>query len=250
MLIPWWLALQFLTRLPAPRMIDIESRQWGQSVLYYPVVGLLLGLLFSAGAGLLPEQALPLNSAAILALWVAITGGLHLDGLADSADAWLGGHGDKDKTLAIMKDPASGPAGITALVLALLLKYSAIYLLLKHQLLLAFLVAPWLGRNLVVLLFATTPYARDQGLGKALADHLPRKPAWILLALQALVAVAVLPLVLTVSLIPTLALFYLLRRLMLQRLQGTTGDTAGALIEIGEITFLCTAAWLQLTLFS
>jgi len=105
------IAVQFLTRLPVPFRIDHQPRHIGHSLLYYPLVGLLIGGILLAGAELLQRTSLDtgLSAALLLTLWVLLTGGLHLDGLADSADAWVGGLGDKQHTLEIMKDPSCGP---------------------------------------------------------------------------------------------------------------------------------------------
>ena len=86
----FWLALQFLTRLPAPRMTEHTAEDRGRSVLYYPVVGLLIGAVLTAFLFLLADVNPGLRAALLLLVWVLLTGALHLDGLADSADAWLG----------------------------------------------------------------------------------------------------------------------------------------------------------------
>ena len=109
------IALQFLTRLPV-RLPEAPGEQdIGRSLLYYPLVGLLLGFTLAALAWALGEGTL-LHAAILLAAWVLMSGALHLDGLADSADAWAGGQGDRERSLAIMKDPACGPAGAVALI--------------------------------------------------------------------------------------------------------------------------------------
>ncbi|MFH4181104.1 adenosylcobinamide-GDP ribazoletransferase, partial [Acinetobacter baumannii] len=67
-------------------------------------------------------------------LWIWLTGGLHLDGLADTADAWVGGFGDKQRTLQIMKDPSCGPIGVLSLVIICLLKFALVFVLIdQHQ---------------------------------------------------------------------------------------------------------------------
>jgi len=173
---------------------------------------------------------------------VALTGALHIDGLADSADAWLGGGGDPQRTLAIMKDPRSGPAGVAAVVLTLLIKFAALAVLLRAELWPALLLAPLLARSAVIGLFLTTPYVRGEGLGSDLARHLPVAAGWPVVALVA----AAVPLVygrpgLRLVLIAALAAWWL-RRLMMQRIAGTTGDTAGALIEVIETVCLVALA--------
>src|SRR6185312_11814701 len=98
-------ALQFLTRLPLRIETPPQAREIGLSLACYPVVGLALGVILWSAA--LPASRLPglLGAALVLALWVALTGALHLDGIADVADAWIGGHGDRERTLRIMQDP-------------------------------------------------------------------------------------------------------------------------------------------------
>lgn len=235
------IALQFLTRFPV-RLPSLPTAQDnGRSLLWYPLVGALIGLVLLLVHWLLMSAALLLQAAIILSLWVWISGALHLDGLADSADAWVGGHGDRDRTLAIMKDPACGPIGVVALVLVLLLKFAALVSLLENQAWLALLLAPWIGRLLLPALLISTPYARSGGLGAELAAHAPAslKPALLghalviaLLALLAWGPAGLLPLFGVV-----LFTFYW-RRVIIRRLGGTTGDTAGGLLEMAEALLL------------
>ncbi len=112
-------AIGFLTRLPVPAGTFDDERAKSASLAWYPLVGLLLGSLLSVLAWLLRDTSSFLSAGLVTAAWVALTGALHLDGLADSADAWIGGLGDREKTLTIMKDPRCGPAGVVALVLML-----------------------------------------------------------------------------------------------------------------------------------
>jgi adenosylcobinamide-GDP ribazoletransferase len=162
--------------------------------------------------------------------------------LADSADAWAGGFGDRERTLSIMQDPRSGPIAVVVLVLLLLLKFAALATLLASNQLLALLLAPWLARGLVPLLFMTTPYVRAGGLGAALAAHLPRKqlPYW--LAGHGLLLVLIGGWSGLLAVLAALLLLAGLRQLMLQRLGGCTGDTAGALVELVEATVLLVLA--------
>jgi adenosylcobinamide-GDP ribazoletransferase len=238
---PWWIALQFLTRLPV-RLAGIPSpQQIGRSLLWYPLVGLLLGLLLFALQQLLGGLSLLLQAALLLTVWVGVSGGLHLDGLADSADAWVGGYGDRERTLEIMKDPRSGPIAVVVLVLLLLLKFAALVSLLENDTGVLLVLLPWIGRSVLPLLFFTTPYVRQGGLGQALAEHLPRQQLPWLLAVHAM-------LMLLFGWSGLLALlvaggvFIWLRMLMLNRLGGTTGDTAGALLELVECAVLVALA--------
>lgn len=237
----WWIALQFLTRLPVTLAGMPTPEQVGRSLLFYPLVGLLIGLLLLAAQQLLGDSAVLLQAALLLTLWVGISGGLHLDGLADSADAWVGGFGDKQRTLAIMKDPRSGPIAVVVLVLLLLLKFAALVTLLESGTALLLLLVPWLARCLLPLLFLTTPYVRAGGLGQALAEHLPRRQLPWVLAAHA-VAMLLLGWPALLALLVAGTVFFYLRILMLKRLGGTTGDTAGALVELAECGVLLALA--------
>lgn len=236
------IALQFLTRFPVHLAQAPTPEARGRSLLAYPLVGAVIGLLLVTLDWLLGTPDPWLEAALLLAAWVVVTGALHLDGLADSADAWLGGRGDPARTLEIMKDPRSGPAGIAAVVVLLLVKFAALTALLRAELWQVLLIAPILGRTLLIWLFLSTPYVRENGLGSDLARHLPRETGWLVLALVALA----MPLlfgwqVLRLLLILALAA-WLMRHLMLKHIHGTTGDTAGALLEVAEVTCLVALA--------
>ncbi len=127
---PLWIAGRFLTRYPFPDPGPIAPAELGQAVPWYPAIGLVLGLVVGLAAVLLGPAMFNgqpgVAAALVLGLWVWSTGGLHLDGLADTADAWVGGLGSRDRTLAIMKDPTSGPAGVSALVLVLIAKFAGL----------------------------------------------------------------------------------------------------------------------------
>ncbi|MDH4562470.1 adenosylcobinamide-GDP ribazoletransferase [Pseudomonas sp. BN411] len=240
---PLLIALQFLTRLPVRLPGMPEPRQIGRSLLWYPLVGVLIGALLLAGAWLLDGRPVLLSSALLLALWVGLSGGLHLDGLADTADAWVGGYGDRERTLTIMKDPRSGPIAVVVLVVVLLLKFAALAALLQAGQWLPLLLAPWLARGMLPLLFLTTPYVRPGGLGQALAEHLPRRELPLWLGGQAVVML-VLGWVAWIALVMALVLSGWLRGRFIQRLGGTTGDTAGAMVEIVEVGVLVVVALL------
>jgi adenosylcobinamide-GDP ribazoletransferase len=216
-------------------------RAQAASLVWYPLVGLLLGTLLCALACLLHGLGVPapLSSALLLLGWVALTGALHLDGLADSADAWVGGLGDRERTLGIMKDPRCGPAGVTALVLLLLLKFAALSSL-PATLWPEFLLAPVLARSALTAAFLSTPYVRREGLGTALTGA-PRDGCRI-----ALLASAAFCLCFgwhgLLALTATILIGFAWRRACMARLGGFTGDTAGALAEIVEAAVLIALA--------
>ncbi|MET1070061.1 MAG: adenosylcobinamide-GDP ribazoletransferase [Pseudomonas prosekii] len=238
-MLPFWIALQFLSSLPIRLPGMPEPKELGRSLLFYPLVGLLFGSILWGMSIALAGAPLLLHAALLLTVWVLLSGALHLDGLADSADAWLGGFGDRERTLTIMKDPRSGPIAVVTLVLVLLLKFAALLALIEQGQGAVLLIVPLLGRAALLGLFLTTPYVRAGGLGQALADHLPRSAGWRVLALSALGCLLIGGMVEgLVALLIAIALFVWLRQVMLRRLGGTTGDTAGALLELLEMAVL------------
>ena len=239
------LALQLLTRLPIPSLTTSpQPRELGLSVLFFPGVGLLIGALLAGMHTALWLIDPGVLAALVLTVWVLLTGGLHLDGLADTADAWIGGQGDRERTMAIMKDPRSGPMAIVVIVLLLLTKFAALQVLLTGDACSVLLLAPVLGRTVIVLLLITTPYVRPDGLGSRYANYLPRWSCSVLVLLIAVATAALLEglggillAVLTIS-------FIGLRHNLMTRLGGVTGDTLGAVCELTEMVALLVPALL------
>ena len=237
-MLPLWIALQFLSSLPIRLPGMPEPQQLGRSLLFYPLVGLLFGVILWVFNLVLAGAPLLLHAALLLTVWVLLSGALHLDGLADSADAWLGGFGDRERTLTIMKDPRSGPIAVVTLVLVLLLKFCALLALIEQGDAVMLIIVPLLGRAALLGLFLTTPYVRAGGLGQALADHLPRRAGWWVLGASVLACLLIAGVKAIVALVVAFVGFVWLRQVMMRRLGGTTGDTAGALLELLEMAVL------------
>ncbi len=227
-------ALSLLTVIPAGK-VDYSVGAIGRSGKWFPVVGLLIGLILWALGHLMIGHLPPiLAGGLIVAFWAAITGGLHLDGLADCGDA-LPAAVSRERRLEIMKDPRLGAFGTIALVLFLILKVGATASLTGPRLF-ALILAPVIARWLS-LLVALQPTARPDGMGADFAGGLHR---WNLLI------AAILPLSLTVYggwravaavLIAHLVVFSLIY-IARSRLGGVTGDVHGLAIEMGELTTL------------
>jgi len=237
----FFIAMGLLTRIPVPKIFYFSEKDneklFSWSVLFYPSIGLLIGgllLLLSWALSFLsfPSHGL-IEAGLLLTVWVLITGALHLDGLADSADAWLGGYGDKERTLDIMKDPYSGPAAVVILILVLVLKFS----LLIEVTWQALLLAPMLARASVMVLFATTENVRKEGMAEAAVKYLSKPAVGVVMTLVLVLSFYLLKENSWVLII-LFVVFYFLRKLMLQRINGMTGDTAGAMLEVMEVITL------------
>lgn len=244
---PFILAIQLLTRLPTPQVDAPNSREIGCSLIYYPLVGLLLGLILSvlayAGQLLFPQASSDVIAALIIFLWVVLTGALHLDGLADSADAWIGSQGDKQKMLEIMKDSRSGPVAIAILIATLLVKWSALSAIIASDNSYLLILIPLIARAFILLLFSHTTYISEQGMAQMIMQNFPKdKHLYTMLVISALIIFSLsgIGVVLVCALV-----FLLLRQMMKKSLGGFNGDTTGAMVELLEMAAL---AYLALSL--
>lgn len=239
---PLWIAGRFLTRYPFPDPGPIAPAELGQAVPWYPAIGLVLGLVVGLAAVLLGPAMFNgqpgVAAALVLGLWVWSTGGLHLDGLADTADAWVGGLGSRDRTLAIMKDPTSGPAGVSALVLVLIAKFAGLQALITAGDASLLLWVPLLARVQLPLLLLSTPYARPRGMAGDPARHAPPGDCRLAIGVAWVGTLLALGLTGFLLLLAATGLYWVIRRALIKRLGGFTGDTAGALVELTEALLL------------
>jgi adenosylcobinamide-GDP ribazoletransferase len=238
------IAVGLLTRVPVPAITDTDGALRTRSLHWYPVAGLLIALPLALLALLALVLSTPpvLTAVIILTCWVALTGCLHLDGLADCADAWVGGMGDRERTLNIMKDPVSGPVGVVTLVLCLFLKLAAIDTILYLPLDSGWWLAPVFARTTSALAFITTPYVRPGGMGEGLARGSNSGVA-VATGLTLLAATCLMPTLLWWAWLGSAAvLFMVWRRAMVKRLGGFTGDGTGALVELQETALLLITA--------
>jgi adenosylcobinamide-GDP ribazoletransferase len=238
-------ALQFLLVTPAFIRRSFTAAEMGQAIRFYPLVGLLLGVVLVAADALLGLLwPIPVRSALILALWVVATGGFHLDGFLDSCDGLLGGSTTESR-MEIMRDERVGAFGLAGGVLLLLVMYSSLWTIASGRWA-ALLLAPVLGRLGMSFAIAALPYARPSGLGRDIKDHARMPDAMIAAVIAA--AIAALVALLAQSVIPIFALlagalaYWLSTRFILGRIPGMTGDTYGAINMLIEAATLLTFA--------
>jgi adenosylcobinamide-GDP ribazoletransferase len=244
------LAVSFLSRLPA-RATAPAATHFARALAWFPTVGALLAALLlgvSLSAGLFTDPAIA--AALTLCAWVALTGGLHTDGLADSVDGLAAARGNAARGLEVMRDPRIGAHGAVTLILVLLVKFS----LLQH------LTGRWLSDpTTLAVVFGTTlasarfwvaqcivgfPAARSNGLGA----QFRAAPSRILAACGALPVLAMLlvlcssaPWLLMGALVSSAVggcLVLALSWRWSQTFSGLTGDLYGAGIELGEAATL------------
>ncbi|MGI9464558.1 MAG: adenosylcobinamide-GDP ribazoletransferase [Aestuariivirgaceae bacterium] len=240
--------LMFLTGLPVPQRPDDEVQPLARFVHGFPlagaIIGLLSGLVLVAGAGIGLNTALAATCAVLAS--VLITGGLHEDGLADVADGFGGGN-TPERKLEIMRDSRTGPYGVLALIFAVLLKVLALTALLSASggtwpAAMVLIGAAALSRSFMALLMHSLPPARSSGRS-AEAGRPSRQGAHYALGMGLAVSLPVLwyscgwwPAL--TAILAGFAVYYIIRRISSEQIEGQTGDVLGATQLITEIAML------------
>lgn len=229
-------ALRFLTIVPLAWRGEQDGHFFTASLAWFPVIGLLIGLTGAVFiSGLMPFCPPPVVAVAAIVLLAAVSGCLHLDGLADSGDGLLSAR-PRERILEIMRDSHTGAMGVIALVIVLLGKFAALASLSGPTLILTLIAMPLAGRCAIVLTMAILPYAREgEGLGRLFYSPASRWAAlWSLALLAAVLAWSgwrlMWPVFIAFGL--TVLLFSLWCR---RKIGGATGDTLGAVCELTEL---------------
>ena len=233
------LCLQFLTRLPLPFRIEGPDDLFARGTVFFPVAGAIIGVLDALVYWILNHWMGSWPAACLVILFDTwFTGGLHLDGLADTADAF-GSLRDRDRMLEIMKDSRIGTFGVLAIV-GVLIGRIALYgeLMSREMPILTLLgiiaVIPVISRTGMVLLIYSSRYARENGLGGLFFTYRSKiDPAfWITLILAAGLVYLLLPSPLSLILSGTAILVGIWHRWRCcRKIGGMTGDTLGAGLE-------------------
>lgn len=230
-------ALSFLTIVRIPSAWCGDEADLSRSLNWYALVGLLIGigmaLLDGVLCALLPGTLLP--SALLVVALIGVSGGLHLDGVADSADAFMSSR-SRELMLNIMKDSCIGAMGALSIASLLLLKFAALASLTGEARWAVIILIPLAGRAAMVLPLATLSYARPGGLAELTRQQ--ARPRHALGAVLVLLFSATLLLHLYGFLIvaAVLVVTLLFGRYCRNRIGGFTGDTLGATCELAELS--------------
>ena len=236
-------AIRFLTILPVPGTWGRGEADLAGCVPFFPLVGLLLGAIAAALAWGLSHATTPwLTSALLIVAMLGFSGGLHLDGLSDTADGFLSSR-PRERILEIMKDSHIGAMGVMAVVCVLLVKFAALASLRPEILWPTALLMPLAGRCAMVLHMAILPYVRENGLGTLFCKRRPHITAAWAAALLVLVGAAVLGLAGLVATATSLLVTLLLAIYNHRKIGGSTGDTFGAACELIELVPALTLAF-------
>lgn len=230
------LAIQFLTRLPTPQVREFRPELLAQSAGYFPVVGLLIGGLLVLLLQWFSHDQAWIAAWVGVAFWVWVTGGLHLDGLADVSDALGAAHRDPERLLAVMKDPHLGSFGVLSLLVAVSGKLVLLSQLILQQQWLALILIPAWAR-FAVYRWQTLPPLGTGGLAEKFSWSVGRGWFWGWLVILVGLSAWWCPV-----LILTPVVIELYRAWLSARVGGVSGDCLGAGIEVVELAMLLSAA--------
>ena len=234
--IDFLVALQFLTVAPPVIRRMFTPDELGRATAYFPLVGAVVGVVLMGAHWLLGLAFPPAVQAALtLVVWTGLSGALHLDGFLDACDGLLGGFTPESR-LQIMRDERVGAFALAGGLLLFLVKFAALASL--PRAFPALLVAPVLGRWAMAVAIVIFPYARPEGLGKALKDHAGRLQSLIASILALAIAGGTAGGIGLVTGLVAAGVTWAGAAFTLRRIPGLTGDIYGALNELVETTVL------------
>ena len=233
------IALQFLTIFPIGTKSAIDKNRLPQATLYFPLVGLFLGLILAVTNKLLFVISLDelLSNVILVTLLIIFTGGLHLDGLADTADALLS-RKDRAEMLKIMRDSRIGTMGVLSLICIILLKLSLLCSLDSQMMNVSLILMCLLGRYSLVLAIFLFPYVREEGKAKVFIEGMNPRIFSLACVITLFCLFAFLGLKGLVIFIIVASFAFFVGKFITRKIGGMTGDTLGAINELTEVFVL------------
>ncbi len=231
-------ALRFLTIISIPWWREVEPEELGRSAGYFPVIGLIIGLIL-VGLNWLFGLILPsvVVNALLLVFMVVISGALHLDGFADTCDG-IAGHRTVEERWEVMRDSRVGGFGLIGVVLLLLVKYVSLNSVPEPSLVMTLVLMSVMSRWAMTYAMFFYPYARPSGLGKAFKQG----TTWLRFTMATIIAVAVAAIL--AQLIGLALMFFIWVMTLVMavyfkgKFSGLTGDNYGAINEVAEVGVL------------
>ena len=227
--------IQFLTTLPIPNTGAWEENDC-RHMAFFPIAGLLIGLILAVTDWIL-YPFIPVHVMSVLLLVVSflLTGGIHADGLADTADGFFAGK-NREGTLLVMKDSRLGTHGVMALILIYLLKFALLTSLLPTLRWWILIMMPTFGRLSLVLGAYRSTYARSLGLGNFYIGKIKIREVLIASGITLLATLQLSSAWIYFLFLPLFVICF--QHKMNEKIGGMTGDTLGALLEFTETLFL------------
>jgi adenosylcobinamide-GDP ribazoletransferase len=229
-------ALQFLTILKIKE--DIEEKYLPSSLIFFPLVGFIIGLFSSIFNKCFSCFLNPLISDILTVLFIIfLTGGIHIDGVADTFDGIFGGK-NKEEILKIMRDKNTGTFGTISIIFVILLKIFLINLLPGNIKFNGIIVTPLFGRFMMVFSIYFFNYARETGKGKIFFEGINTKIFILSTFLFTILVSFFFSYILILFLLPLIIFTFFLNKYLTKKIGGLTGDTLGAINELNEILLL------------
>ncbi len=233
------LMLQFLTTIPIRYEVSATQKDFGKSMAYAPIAGLVIGALL---VGVHKVAELTNNSlfsaVAVVIFYLFITGGLHIDGLGDSFDGLFSGR-SKERMLEIMRDSRVGTNAVIVVFSVLILNIASINAISTQIIYKALILMPVIGRLGSVCSAGMSGYARSgEGLGKAFIDYCGFKEILIGVIITSVVSLLLFGYKGLIFVVAAIIFTYLFVKFVEKRIGGMTGDTCGAGCELNQTLFL------------
>lgn len=227
------IALQFLTIFPVRIKEEIEGRDFGKALIFFPVVGLIMGIVLNILVSIFNFLPMMVLTAIVLAVSVLVSGAIHLDGFADTCDGLYGAK-PKERALEIMRDSSIGAMGVVGLILLFLLKASALSSLPKESLGKILIAGMVFSRYAQVFACFLSKYARKEGKARNFVEYAGYRE-FFYATMACLIILSVLLKIKGLFLFNLGLSFTLLAVIWIKRrIGGMTGDTIGAVSEIAE----------------
>lgn len=237
----FFIVISYFTRIPIGGVVRFSEERFRKGASLFPFVGLILAFLLFLFVGLLdligvPDSG-PLMPVLVIAFYIFLSGGLHIDGLADSIDGFYSGR-DRERILSIMQDPHIGTFGVLGILMVYLLNVASLWELTIPEI----LMFPYIARINAYLMASLLPYAKESGMGKTFVDE--ARPAiaalhYVIMGVVFLLAFSRYYLVMmAVATMFSLLFAVLAAALSHKKIGGLTGDSMGFIVELSQMGYL------------
>lgn len=236
------LYFQFLTRVPINKELECTPNNFRQGTIFFPLIGLFLGgmeyLVYFLTKNIFPSSV---SAATIVIIPIILTGGLHVDGLGDTCDGFFAFKGGKEKIIEIMKDSRVGTYASIAVVCDILLKYTLIKSSIELGMPEIIVAGPILARVGVIFIAFIGKQAKEKGSGNIFIGNIDLKMLILTFIIAMGLCLWLVGAIETVTSVGVIIVFDLLfNKLCQNKINGHTGDTLGAVSELGEIIAMMT----------
>lgn len=229
------LLIQFLTRIPININLSVTREDLSKSIIYFPIVGYIIGMflaLFYKFSIFYFDKII--IAFLVIIIEIIITGGLHIDGLSDTVDGIYSGR-EKEKIIEIMKDPNVGAFGVLSIIILVIFKFLLIYKI-DNNLFIILLMMPVFSRFCSVFSSRIGNYPKKDGLGNIFIGQVNNYQ--LLISFIFTLPLLYLNFLIYIAFIINIIFTYFFVKYITKKIDGITGDTLGAMVEVNELLFL------------